>query len=115
MIEKNMAELTREEYERRHAELSALVVSHIARVDARIDKVEQTDLAAKTQLDAKFEKLTDKIDNSEKLLSSQISTLKDDIYRTRTSDLWRVISWGVSFLLGGGGVFGLLQVLHLLK
>lgn len=87
----------------------------VARIDARLDKLEAADSSVKAQLDAKFDRLADRIDSSERLLSSQIGTLKDDIYRTRTTDLWRVLGWGVSFVLGGGGAFGLLQVLHLIR
>ena len=107
--------ITREEFERRHSDLSTTINAHIARLDARIDKVEQTDQATRAIISGKFEKLADKIDATQNLLSTQFSTLKDDIYRTQAGNLWRVIGWGVSFLLGGGGVFGLLQVFHLLR
>jgi hypothetical protein len=107
--------ITRAEYEKRHDELTAGFRAQIARLDSRIDKAETADSSLKTQMDLRFDRLVDKIDNSEKLLSSQIGTLKDDIYRTKTSDLWRVLGWFVSFVIGGGGVFGLLQVFHLLK
>ncbi len=105
----------RMEYEKRHDELSSNVQAQIARLDARIDKTEIANEALKLQIDARFDKLGDKIDNSEKLLSSQFSTLKDDIYRTKTSDLWRILGWGFSFVFGGGGMFALLQIFHLLK
>jgi hypothetical protein len=107
--------ITRAEYEKRHEELSIALNAQISRLDARIDKTETADSSLKSQMDVRFDRLADRIDNSEKLLSSQISTLKDDIYRTRTSDLWRVLGWCASFVLGGGGMFGLLQVFHLLR
>jgi hypothetical protein len=107
--------ITRAEYEKRHEELSNIFNAQISRLDARIDKTETADSSLKTQMDLRFDKITDKIDTSEKLLSSQISTLKDDINRTRQSDLWRVIGWLVPAAFGGGGVFAILQAFHLLK
>ncbi len=107
--------IQRSEYDRRHQELSDQFMAQVQRLDIRIDKAELSDTSLKTQIETKFEKVTDKIDASERLLSTQITTLKDDIYRTRTTDLWRVIGWGVSFVLGGGGTVGLLQALHLLR
>ena len=107
--------ITRSEYDRRHQELADQFAVQIQRLDNRIDKAELSDTTLKTQIDSKFDKVTDKIDATERLLSTQIGTLKDDIYRTRTTDLWRVLGWGVSFVLGGGGMFGLLQVFHLLR
>ena len=105
----------RVEYEKRHDDLTLAFNAQIARLDARIDKTEIAGAALRTQLDARFDKLGDKIDTSEKLLSNQFSTLKEDIYRTKTSDLWRVMGWGVSFLLGGGAITALLQLLHFIK
>ena len=107
--------ITRGEYDHRHQELADQFAVQIQRLDNRIDKAELSDTTLKTQIDFKFDKVTDKIDATERLLSTQIGTLKDDIYRTRTTDLWRVLGWGVSFVLGGGGMFGLLQVFHLLR
>ncbi len=107
--------ITRSEYEKRHEELSIILNVQVARLDTRIDKTETADSSLKVQMDLRFDKVTDKIDTSEKLLSSQIGTLKDDIYHTRQSDLWRVIGWMVPLVFGGGGVLALLQAFHLLK
>jgi hypothetical protein len=105
----------RVEYEKRHDDLSNNFNAQIARLDARIDKAEIAGAALRTQLDVRFDKIGDKIDASEKLLSTQFTSLKDDIYRTKTSDLWRVLGWAISFILGGGGMVGLFQLFHLLK
>ncbi len=107
--------ITRGEYDRRYRELADQFAAQVQRLDARIDKTEMSDTALKTQIEAKFDKVTDKIDATERLLSTQIGTLKDDIYRTNSNNLWRVLSWGVSFVLGGGGMFSLLQLFHLIK
>ncbi len=107
--------ITRSEYNKRVDGIISRFQAEVQRLDLRIDKTEIADTSLKMQIDNRFEKVLDKIEASEKLLSSQVSTLKDDIYRTQSGNMWRVIGWGVSFVFGGGGMFALLQIFHVLK
>ncbi len=107
--------ITRTEYEKRHDELALGFRAQIARLDSRIDKAESSDQLLKTQMDAKFDKVFEKIETSEKLLSKDIGSLKDSINRSSQAALWRVLGWLISFILGGGGVITALQAFHLLR
>lgn len=97
-------EITRTEYETRHAEMAARITAVEAQLSTRINTVETSMYALRHDLEAKIDRVLDKLD-----------TVKDDIHRTRMSIARYVISMGVSAIFGGGGLFGLLQLFHLLK
>lgn len=77
-------------------------------IDAKIDKI-------LTRIDTTNNTLTTKIDTTNTTLTTQIGNLKDDVQGSRVSFLKWVISMGLSTVVGGGGLLGILEVLHLLK
>ncbi len=85
--------ITLREYEIRHSELAT-----------RIVKIETELNMTKQEFNTKLDKLLDKFDQ-----------FRGDMYSYRNSILLRIIGWGISFVVGGGGMIGLLQVFHLLK
>ena len=96
--------VTRVEYEARHANL-----------EQRVSKVEATIDAYRTAFDAKLDKISDKVGSVETNLSHQIGSMKDAFYRDKSTTARWAIGALVSFLTGGGGMIGLLQVFHLLR
>lgn len=96
--------VTRVEYEARHANM-----------EQRVAKVESTIDAYRMSFDAKLDKISDKVGAVETNLSHQIGSMKDAIYREKATTSRWAIGVLVSFLTGGGGMVGLLQVFHLLR
>ena len=85
--------ILRAEYEARHNNL-----------EARVVKIEADLNAVRTDINMKIDKVIDRLD-----------TLRDDVYKYRDSSLKMALGWLISFLIGGGGLFGLLELLHVLK
>jgi hypothetical protein len=92
--------ITRSEYTARHDEL----VSRIVKVEALFE-------AYRDNVSVRFDKLTDKIDSTQTLLSGQIGNIKEEIYRQRNGNLKYMLSVLTSFLLGGG-LLELITYLH---
>ena len=85
--------ITRAEYEARHNNL-----------EARIVKIEGDLASLRTDVNGKLDKMIDRLDG-----------LKDDVYKYRSQSLATALGWLVSFVLGSGGLFGLLSLLHVLR
>lgn len=73
-------------------------------LEARVLKIEADLALMRTDLSTKIDKLVDRID-----------ILREDMYKYRTSSLQTALGWMVSFLVGGGGLFGLLEILKVIK
>ena len=96
--------ITRSEYTSRHEELIARVTKTEALVEAYRDNMA-----------LRFDKLSDKIDNTSGNLATQINSLEKEMYKGRLSGLRWAIGTITSFIVGGASLVGILQVFHLLK
>ena len=85
--------ITRAEYAAAHSAL-----------EARVVKIEADMAVMRSDLSQKIDKLLDKIEN-----------LRDDMYKYRTTSLSTALGWAISFIIGSGGLFGLLELLHAFK
>lgn len=85
--------ITRAEYEARHSNL-----------EARLVKVEGDIASLRSDINGKIDKVIDRLD-----------TLRDDVYKYRSQSLATALGWVISFIIGGSGLFGLLEILHVLK
>lgn len=95
--------ITRGEYSARHEEL----LNRVTKVEALLE-------AYRDAMTSRFDRLSDKIDASENLLSTQIANLKDEVFKQRNGSLRYALSVTVSFILGGG-LIGIIQYLHPLR
>lgn len=85
--------ITRAEYEARHNNL-----------EARIVKIESDMASLRTDINGKIDKVIDRLDS-----------IKDDVYKYRSQSLATALGWVISFIFGGSGIFGLLEILHVLR
>ncbi len=107
--------VTRSEYDTRHSEMAARITAVEAQLSTRINTVEASMYVLRHDLEAKLDRMLDKMDVIRNESNTALGALKDDIYKTRLSVARYIISMGVSAILGSGGLFGLLNLFHLLK
>lgn len=84
--------------------LRAEYESRSSALETRMLKMEAENAQLRTDFNTRLDKVVDKID-----------LLRDDVYKYRDSSLKTAIGWIISFIVGGTGMVGLLQALHVLR
>jgi hypothetical protein len=92
--------ITRSEYESRHSELSARITAVESNFSSRVSAVE-----------AKIDRVLDRLDSIKSDNNTALTAMKEELYKTKLS-WWSLL---ISFA-GGGGLVGIAQFFfHLIK
>ena len=85
-----------------------------ATLEARVIKLEASNEGLRAEFMARFDKFDTHLTKIKDDLTTQLAEYKDETYNRRTDAVRWTISMLVSFLVGGSGVVGLIEVFHLI-